>query len=230
MVLTEEIKKKCVQIMDRLMERPCALMFLKPVNPDEDGVPDYFSVVKHPVDLGTIRQNLVSNKYKELVQWETDMRYIWGNAEKFNKKDSVISKLAFELKKHFRKEYKKLKNSFLHKWTLEASRLKNNLDYLLDNPPDLVNPYAIISVRCDEIPIKDYTDDELSQIGRDSMLLTSPNDQKKLESIILKYKAPSSKDPVSKVIKIDINTLSTQAIHELKSYTEKRLTEMGLSK
>lgn len=32
-----------------------AVWFLQPVDPERDGAPNYFSVIKHPMDLGTIQ-------------------------------------------------------------------------------------------------------------------------------------------------------------------------------
>ena len=39
-------------------------LFARPVNPEEDGCPDYLEVIKHPIDLGTIRDRVDSGFYE----------------------------------------------------------------------------------------------------------------------------------------------------------------------
>lgn len=36
-------------------------VFNSPVDPDALGLPDYFEIIKHPMDLGTIRKGLESS-------------------------------------------------------------------------------------------------------------------------------------------------------------------------
>ena len=226
MVISDFLKQKCILIMDRIMKRPCFTVFLNPVNPDEDGARGYYDVVRHPIDLSQIKQNLINNKYKDIEQWAIDMRHIWSNAEKFNKKESIMCSFALEFKKHFRKEYKLLKTYIFKKWTKEASNLKNKLDLLLDSPPDLISPYAIVSIKPEDEPIAEFSEEELSQLGRCCMLLSTKLDHIKLMSLITKYKIPIFNE--GNIMKLDIHCLSNQALNELKTYISKRFTEMNL--
>jgi transcription initiation factor TFIID subunit 2 len=41
--------------MRSLMKDPNAYLFNRPVDPIKDGVPDYFQVIEHPMDFGTIK-------------------------------------------------------------------------------------------------------------------------------------------------------------------------------
>lgn len=45
------------------------IWFRKPVDPAEENVPDYFDVIKNPMDLGTIIQNL-KNGEKYTTPWD----------------------------------------------------------------------------------------------------------------------------------------------------------------
>ena len=41
----------------------CIIFFQKPVDPKELGLPDYFDVVKKPMDLSTIKKKIDRNEY-----------------------------------------------------------------------------------------------------------------------------------------------------------------------
>lgn len=57
-----------------------AWIFHEPVNPDSLNIPDYFEVIKKPMDFGTIRNKLNNNLYKEGIQeFIEDMNLTFDN-------------------------------------------------------------------------------------------------------------------------------------------------------
>lgn len=52
--MEEDIKKLCIGITEILLADENGWLFAEPVDPVRDGCPTYFSVIKHPMDLGTI--------------------------------------------------------------------------------------------------------------------------------------------------------------------------------
>lgn len=50
--------------------------FKQPVDPAVDNVPNYFDVVKRPMDLNTIRTKMINNVYKSAAEFEADVRLI----------------------------------------------------------------------------------------------------------------------------------------------------------
>ena len=46
---------ECERILRALMEHDCAVPFLEPVDPVGLGIPDYFTRIKNPMDLGTVK-------------------------------------------------------------------------------------------------------------------------------------------------------------------------------
>ena len=228
--MNPEVKKRCILIMDELMKHPCAYVFTKPVvfpdEMDKEAQQQYSSLIKHPVDLTLIKNNLLQDSYKDVASWENDMRYIWVNAEKFNKKDRFTVSLARELKKQFRKQYKQLNLITLSKWARAAADLKDELDALLDSPPENCQQYATISVQEDEDYMKKFPEHEKSALGRATLYMSHPQDQKKIAALLTKYKTPINKcDGYSTV---DINSMLTSELHELRSMIEKRLIEMNI--
>ena len=75
--------------------------FLQPVDPVALGIPDYFNVVKHPMDLSTIRRKLDDAVYKALTEFEQDFRLIISNCRLYNPPDSDISMMATQLEDAF---------------------------------------------------------------------------------------------------------------------------------
>lgn len=44
-----------LNVIDSLMKNENSWLFNKPVDPKADGCPNYFNIIKHPMDFGTIR-------------------------------------------------------------------------------------------------------------------------------------------------------------------------------
>lgn len=58
--------------------------------------PDYTQVVKNPMDLGTVRENLVNDKYELPQQFDTDIKLIFQNSRLYNtNKRSRVSEITF---------------------------------------------------------------------------------------------------------------------------------------
>ena len=58
---------------------------MAPVDPVAQGIPDYFSVIKHPMDLGTIRTKLQSNSIPSLESFVQLVHLVFHNAVLYNK-------------------------------------------------------------------------------------------------------------------------------------------------
>ena len=226
MPIPPQVRETCLEIMDNVMRRPCAALFLEPVDPDRDGAPNYYSVVKKPVDLGTIRKKLQNDEYQSVAAWNREMSLVWGNAEKFNGKESYLSMIALEIKKNFEKEFRKIKTLTLQKWSQTVSDLKDSLDNLLDTPPEPVTKFATISEKPDPNQLKAFTDEEMDSFIKASMLLTSKQDEKKMLHIIRLYDPRFNGPDQDK--QIDVGQLSIPALHTLRDYVNQRLADLNI--
>lgn len=54
---------QCHFILNQLKKHKSASPFLMPVDPKRDGIPNYFDIVKQPMDLSTIEHNLTEGRY-----------------------------------------------------------------------------------------------------------------------------------------------------------------------
>jgi hypothetical protein len=87
--------------MKVLLSHRISEMFTEPVDPDVDECPDYFSIVKSPMDLSTVQRKLAENTYETVEQWKQDVELIWSNALLYNGADSHLGLLARELQAIF---------------------------------------------------------------------------------------------------------------------------------
>ena len=86
--------------------------FKQPVDPVVDNVPNYFDVVKRPMDLNTIKTKMVNGAYKAASEFEADVRLIFQNCYEYWTQDDPIWKTCQEFENYFdtqwaeRHEYK----------------------------------------------------------------------------------------------------------------------------
>jgi hypothetical protein len=88
--------QKLLQV--KLMKHRNAWPFLEPVDPIEHNVPDYFDVVKTPMDFGTINQRLKNNKYSNVSAFISAICLVFDNAILYNGDDSTFGKHAVKLR------------------------------------------------------------------------------------------------------------------------------------
>ncbi|KAJ9566860.1 hypothetical protein OSB04_002826 [Centaurea solstitialis] len=93
-----------LEVVKKIMKMDAAEPFNVPVNPVALGIPDYFDVIKTPMDFGTICSNLENGlKYMNSEDVYKDVQYIWENCYKYNNKGDYILELMKRVKKNFAK-------------------------------------------------------------------------------------------------------------------------------
>jgi bromodomain-containing protein 3 len=60
-IIYDHWDKAARRIVNSLCKFQHAWIFLEPVDPVKLNIPDYFDIVKEPMDLGTIKQKLATN-------------------------------------------------------------------------------------------------------------------------------------------------------------------------
>ena len=86
--------------IQRLMDRPGNEIFSQPVDWKGLGLTDYLEVVKHPMDLGTIVQRLREDShYEDDEHVYADIRLVFDNAVKYNKKGQDVYRVAWNEKR-----------------------------------------------------------------------------------------------------------------------------------
>ncbi|RHY56697.1 hypothetical protein DYB30_005487 [Aphanomyces astaci] len=89
----------CAALVTRMIQEEKAPLFSRPVDPTADGCPDYLAIVKHPMDLGTVKLRSLNGTYKTWASFKVDMARIWSNCRLYNSEGAVIVEYANELDK-----------------------------------------------------------------------------------------------------------------------------------
>ena len=94
-------QRKCREMLKALMTKPSATAFNQPVDPVRLKIPDYHLVIKNPMDLGTVRNNLRSNMYRSMLDFANDVRLTFSNAMTYNPPGHFIHTLAQQIRNDF---------------------------------------------------------------------------------------------------------------------------------
>jgi hypothetical protein len=89
--------KKSSSLLSRLMKHKFAWVFNKPVDAVGLGLHDYFAIIKHPMDLGTIRGRLSRGQYRNPKEFAEDVRLTFQNAMTYNPKGHDVHIMAEQL-------------------------------------------------------------------------------------------------------------------------------------
>ena len=95
----------CRSILAALLENVLAAPFREPVDPVALGLPNYFDVVKRPMDLGTVGRKLRETAYAAVSDLLADCRLVWANAMLYNEESSNIYEMARRLSDDFERRF-----------------------------------------------------------------------------------------------------------------------------
>jgi len=71
------------------------------VDPVRLNIPDYHNIVKHPMDLGTLKNNLKAGLYASPAVFQRDMGLIFQNCILYNGETSSVSLMCKNVKDEF---------------------------------------------------------------------------------------------------------------------------------
>ncbi|KAJ2160942.1 histone acetyltransferase [Coemansia sp. RSA 552] len=97
-----------ITVVSDMLVHPSAWPFQKPVDPQE--VPDYYTVVKEPMDLMTLESNVDDNKYPTLEAFTRDTHKIFDNCRNYNGEGTRYWRCATSLEKFFDDKVKEWKS------------------------------------------------------------------------------------------------------------------------
>uniref|UniRef100_A0A667XMB9 histone acetyltransferase n=1 Tax=Myripristis murdjan TaxID=586833 RepID=A0A667XMB9_9TELE len=101
----EELRQALMPTLESLYRQdPESLPFRMPVDPQLLCIPDYFDIVKNPMDLSTIKRKLDTGQYQEPWQYVDDIWLMFNNAWLYNRKTSRVYKYCSKLAEVFEQE------------------------------------------------------------------------------------------------------------------------------
>jgi histone acetyltransferase len=100
---------QCRNLVTKIKNNKNSWPFLKPV--DQSEVPDYYEVIKEPMDVQTLESNLESGHYKSRETFIKDLKKIFSNAKVYNKPHTIYHKYAKDIENSIDDDIKNLKDS-----------------------------------------------------------------------------------------------------------------------
>ncbi|EAX92740.1 Bromodomain containing protein [Trichomonas vaginalis G3] len=135
-------KRQCLHLTNKMIHKDLCHVFKDKVDPERDGAPDYYKIIKHPIDLTTIKRKLNSNEYKSIEQWADDVNLVWKNAKTYNNEGSVIHFIAQEQEIWFARKYKNIPRTKDEEWVYQLQKATKILSRLATQPPNSIVPSA----------------------------------------------------------------------------------------
>ena len=102
----EKVAKK---LMNTLWKFKDSDLFHKPVDPVELNIPDYFDIIKNPMDFSTIKKKLNNFTYTNLKEFNDDMDLLFENCYLYNGKNTNIGNMCTRVKNEYNRLYEEMK-------------------------------------------------------------------------------------------------------------------------
>ncbi|KAL7211533.1 hypothetical protein ACSBR2_014405 [Camellia fascicularis] len=209
--IDRSVTHQCFGILKQLMTHRYGWVFNHPVDPVKLNIPDYFSVISDPMDLGTIKTKLENNSYSSVEEFAADVRLTFSNAMVYNPPSNNVHGMAKELNKIFNTRWK----CFEAKWTrvhtdveqrhTSSERAKNtNSPEQTDRGTSSVH-VSLLPKRLMPAEVKQKLKKQLLEVSREKM---SPHLQGFLKKIGFKQRDGR--------IDMDIDAFDDETLWELK--------------
>eukprot|EP01128_Nolandella_sp_AFSM9_P000411 TRINITY_DN10571_c0_g1_i1.p1 TRINITY_DN10571_c0_g1~~TRINITY_DN10571_c0_g1_i1.p1 ORF type:complete len:390 (+),score=53.79 TRINITY_DN10571_c0_g1_i1:210-1379(+) len=238
----------CLHLVDQLIHHPYGAPFSSPVDPVALKIPAYFDIVQHPQDLGTVRKNLLSGKYKSVFEFGEDVRLVWRNALKFNHPDSDIHMMSQTLFALFEESLNgaialevapsKISNSEVqHALTSLKERLGETQAHLLSLRRHGVNwskdpDYATFFqshdprvVKRSLVPLRQFTKEEKEELT--NSICSVVGEDLRVIVMILEEEMPQFLPRNSREIEIDLSLLDDFTLSRLQNFVDTLATVKG---
>ncbi|ORD99784.1 BRD1 [Hepatospora eriocheir] len=86
--------KRITKVLNVIKKEPKAAIFLNKVTEKE--APSYFSIIKFPMDLGTVSKKV--HLYRNISEFKSDLDLIWNNCLKYNVTGEYYRDCAYSCK------------------------------------------------------------------------------------------------------------------------------------
>lgn len=141
--------ENCFRLHVKLMNHKWAGPFLHPVDPVALRIPDYFDIIKNPMDLGTIYTRLLSGALATENEYLALARRVFDNAIMYNKAQDDVAIMAKTLSDYFEREYAHMNEMMMldsgdvNTITTRRRSFKRSMGYESGGGALAVRPYAL---------------------------------------------------------------------------------------
>ncbi|CAN7066364.1 unnamed protein product [Brassica oleracea var. botrytis] len=138
-----KVFKNCSALLERLMKHKHGWVFNAPVDVKGLGLHDYFTIIEHPMDLGTVKSTLTNNMYKSPRDFAEDVRLAFHNAMTYNPPGQDVHIMAQVLLQMFEERWAVIESDYnremrfvtAYEMNLPASTMRSRLGPTMPPPP-----------------------------------------------------------------------------------------------
>ncbi|XP_061117099.1 bromodomain-containing protein 3-like isoform X4 [Conger conger] len=108
--LTEHLRY-CDSILKEMLSKKHAAYawpFYKPVDAEALELHDYHDIIKHPMDLSTVKKKMDEREYQDAQSFAADVRLMFSNCYKYNPPDHEVVAMARKLQDVFEMRFAKM--------------------------------------------------------------------------------------------------------------------------
>lgn len=117
----KELWEEIIKIVEKIRKNPKSEPFRVPVDPIKLKIPDYPTIIRNPMDIGTVIRKLRTPKqYQQPSEVADDVRLIWTNCRTYNGMHHPVTASANVLSEQFEKAWGQ--SNIEHKWLVERQR------------------------------------------------------------------------------------------------------------
>ena len=131
-------------IIKAMWKHTHAWPFHTPVDTIKLGLPDYFEIIKKPMDMGTIKKRLENNYYWSAEECVADFNQMFTNCYIYNKPGEDIVIMAKSLEKFFISRVKTLPDE---EYVIESENVVKSATVKPKLPKPVTTPTAIPSLQ-----------------------------------------------------------------------------------
>ncbi|KAE8658317.1 Nuclear protein X1 isoform 5 [Hibiscus syriacus] len=220
------LMQQCETLLNRLMQHNFGWVFNNPVDVVKLNIPDYFTVIKHPMDFGTVKKKMATGKYASPLDFAADVRLTLSNAMTYNPPGNDVHTMAETLSKYFEARWK-------------AIETKLPITTNVDAKPSISAELIEVEMNCDILPFeKKKINPKESIIKPEPVRQIMPNQEKQslsteLESLLgelpeniidfLKEHNSTDGQMGEDEIEIDIDALSDETLFKLRKLLDEYL-------
>ncbi|XWS30467.1 hypothetical protein CRYUN_Cryun24cG0120300 [Craigia yunnanensis] len=219
------LMKQCEGLLKRLMGHQYGWVFNQPVDIVKLNIPDYFTVIKHPMDLGTIKKKIASGAYASPLEFHADVKLSFSNAMTYNPPGNDVHVMADTLNKFFEVRWKNIEQKLpvIGTQLVQSKAPAKDIETSKTMPPAKKRKTTSVTQEIIKEPVKRMTDEEKHNLGRELESLLAEMPMHIID--FLREHSSNGRESGEEEIEIDIDDLSDDTLFTLQRLLDDYLQE-----
>ncbi|KAJ6754400.1 GLOBAL TRANSCRIPTION FACTOR GROUP E8-RELATED [Salix purpurea] len=217
---------RCETLLKRLMSHQYGWIFNSPVDIVKLNIPDYYTIIKNPMDLGTVKSKISSGAYSSPSEFMADVRLTFKNAMVYNPQGSDAYIMADTLNNFFEMRWKSIEKKLPRAGGEVLQENSEPHEYFETAETSPAKKRKVSSFQHDIMPEpgkRGMTDEERFNLGRELESLLGEMPVNIID--FLREHCSSGKNGGEEEIEIDIDELSDGTLSTLRKLLDDYLQE-----